>query len=52
MLREQDPAPEAIPEQSAARPGAAERLPYTPPRLERLGPWSALTLQQSVQIFP
>lgn len=30
----------------------AARAPYAPPRLERLGAWSALTLQQSVPIFP
>ena len=30
----------------------ANRRPYAPPRLERLGEWSALTLQQSVPIFP
>ncbi len=28
------------------------RAPYTPPRLERLGEWSALTLQQSIPVFP
>ena len=33
-------------------PGAACRRPYTPPRLERLGAWRALTLQQSVPIGP
>lgn len=36
-------------------PGAKEptsRVPYSPPRLERVGAWSALTLQQSVPIFP
>lgn len=27
------------------------RRPYTPPRLERLGEWSALTLQQTIPIF-
>jgi len=26
--------------------------PYQPPVLERLGPWQAFTLQQSVPIFP
>ncbi len=52
MLREQNAAPAAGSDRSAARPGADGRLPYTPPRLERLGPWSALTLQQSVPIFP
>jgi len=28
------------------------RAAYTPPVLERLGAWRALTLQQSVPIFP
>lgn len=28
------------------------RRPYTPPNLERLGEWSALTLQQSIPIGP
>jgi hypothetical protein len=31
---------------------APARAPYTSPRLERLGSWRALTLQQSVPIFP
>lgn len=35
---------------SEARPGA--RAPYTRPALEPLGSWRALTLQQSVPIFP
>lgn len=30
----------------------ASREPYVPPVLERLGDWSALTLQQSIPIFP
>lgn len=30
----------------------ASREPYVPPVLERLGEWSALTLQQSIPIFP
>lgn len=30
----------------------AARAPYAPPALERLGEWTALTLQQSVPIFP
>lgn len=30
----------------------APRAPYAPPTFERLGPWQALTLQQSVPIFP
>jgi len=35
--------------------GATERTArasYSPPRLERVGAWSALTLQQSIPIFP
>jgi len=28
------------------------RLPYTPPTLEALGPWSARTLQQTIPIGP
>jgi hypothetical protein len=36
----------------AAPAPAGERRPYTPPALERLGEWSALTLQQSVPIGP
>lgn len=31
---------------------APPRAPYATPKLERLGAWSALTLQQSVPIFP
>lgn len=31
---------------------AASRAPYSQPTLERLGAWSALTLQQSIPIFP
>jgi hypothetical protein len=43
------PRTPASPEDAAP---AAERLPYTPPTLERLGEWSALTLQQSIPIGP
>jgi hypothetical protein len=28
------------------------RAPYQPPALERLGPWQAFTLQQTIPIFP
>jgi hypothetical protein len=35
-----------------ATPEASTRRPYTPPRLERLGEWSALTLQQSIGVGP
>lgn len=56
MNRNATPAPETVRAQAPGRPEAADRttdrLPYTPPRLERLGGWSALTLQQSVVIFP
>ncbi|HEX6939586.1 MAG TPA: hypothetical protein VF158_09245 [Longimicrobiales bacterium] len=36
---------------AAPAPGAGG-MAYEPPRLERLGAWRALTLQQSVPIFP
>lgn len=39
-------------EADAAGPGPAVRAAYVPPRLERLGDWSVLTLQQSVPIGP
>ena len=32
--------------------GTPPRAPYSPPQLESLGRWSALTLQQSVPIGP
>jgi len=32
--------------------GGAPRAAYEPPRLEHLGSWQALTLQQSIPIFP
>jgi hypothetical protein len=38
--------------QAAAPEVDGARLPYAPPRLDRLGAWSALTLQQSIPIFP
>jgi hypothetical protein len=47
-MSDQPHTPEALTESAPA----AERLPYTPPALERLGEWSALTLQQSVPIGP
>ena len=37
-------------QESSAR--APVRAPYVPPRLDHLGEWSALTLQQSIPIFP
>ena len=43
------PAPRSYPV-SATEP--TSRAPYSPPRLERVGAWSAHTLQQSVSIFP
>lgn len=33
-------------------PGPSVPREYVPPRLDRLGVWSALTLQQSIPIFP
>lgn len=35
-----------------ARSPSPIRAPYAPPVLERLGPWEAFTLQQSIPIFP
>jgi hypothetical protein len=43
VLRPADAAPHTEPR---------ARRPYPPPRLEPLGAWSALTLQQSIPIFP
>jgi hypothetical protein len=34
------------------RPARNGRAPYVQPRLERLGRWSALTLQQSIPVDP
>jgi hypothetical protein len=51
MKRNEILASEHLREQAPARP-ETDRLPYASPRLERLGSWSALTLQQSVPIFP
>jgi len=34
------------------RPAGDARAPYVQPRLERLGGWSALTVQHSVPIVP
>jgi hypothetical protein len=36
----------------STRQAAEARAPYQPPALERLGPWQAFTLQQSIPIFP
>ncbi|HEX7051161.1 MAG TPA: hypothetical protein VF188_13215 [Longimicrobiales bacterium] len=41
-----------IPLPGGAQAAAPTRAPYVPPRLEALGAWSALTLQQSVPIGP
>jgi hypothetical protein len=44
---------QAAPDPSGAVPvSLPARLPYEPPVLERLGPWEAFTLRQSVPIFP
>ncbi|HVM43870.1 MAG TPA: hypothetical protein VMT77_10190 [Gemmatimonadales bacterium] len=37
---------------AAPQPLPARKTPYEPPALERLGPWEAFTLQQSIPIFP
>ena len=37
---------------AAKRSLPAPRAPYVPPALERLGPWEAFTLQQSIPIWP
>ena len=42
MKRDADPSPAPV------KPLAE----YQPPVLERLGPWQAVTLQQSIPIFP
>jgi hypothetical protein len=44
--------PPAMPQEQTASRAETARCPYTPPRLERLGEWSALTLQQSIPIGP
>jgi len=36
----------------AEQQAPASRAPYQPPALERLGPWQAFTLQESIPIFP
>jgi hypothetical protein len=33
-------------------PSSTSRAVYEPPRLEALGPWRALTLQQSIPLGP
>ena len=42
----------AAPDASTPQPLPSPRAPYVPPTLERLGPWEAFTLQQSIPIFP
>lgn len=37
---------------AAPHPVPRARRPYTPPRLEPMGAWSALTMQQSIPLFP
>jgi hypothetical protein len=51
MKRNETPTPEPLRQQVPARP-ETDRLPYASPRLERLGSWSALTLNQSIPLFP
>jgi len=45
-------APLALRADCTERPSLLSRAPYVPPVLERLGPWEAFTLQQSIPIFP
>ncbi len=58
MIRENRPAgvvcPRATPAPVPCPCGTERRgrLPYQAPRLEALGPWKALTLQQTVPIGP
>jgi hypothetical protein len=42
----------ARPADIAPHPEPHARQLYTPARLEPLGAWSALTLQQSIPLFP
>ncbi len=44
--------PPVLPQEQTASRAETARRAYTPPRLERLGKWSALTLQQSIPIGP
>ncbi|GAA5532717.1 hypothetical protein [Deinococcus aluminii] len=46
------PRPEAAPGRTPDRSPAAPRTPYTPPRVQDLGPWQAVTLSYSVPIGP
>jgi len=46
------PQPESGPPSNAAQQAWATGEAYVPPRLERLGGWQAVTLQQSIPIFP
>lgn len=44
--------PADLPREQPAPGAGPARRPYTPPTLERLGEWSALTLQQSIGVGP
>jgi len=50
--RTDDYAAPAAAAPSPPQPPLSPRAPYVPPALERLGPWEAFTLQQSIPIFP
>jgi hypothetical protein len=51
-MKDPEIQPPVMPQEQTAPRSEAPRRAYTPPRLERLGEWSALTLQQSIPIGP
>lgn len=52
MNRDEARTPVAAQAPVSALPESTGRAAYATPRLERLGSWNALTLQQSIPIFP
>jgi hypothetical protein len=51
-MKDTETQPPYMPQEQTASRAENARRPYTPPRLECLGEWSALTLQQSIPIGP
>jgi hypothetical protein len=51
-MKDPEIQPPVMPQEQIASRAETARRHYTPPRLERLGEWSALTLQQSIPIGP
>jgi hypothetical protein len=51
-MKDAEIQPPVMPQEQTASRAESARRPYTPPRLERLGEWSALTLQQSIPTGP